>query len=122
LRGTDKGLTGAFTGATDRVSDVLGRRWPDVGQGAGGDAARATIELEVARFSRTLRSGVDHLQVQADDHHVFDGDLAFRLADTLGYPVELSAEEAGRIGMPIADGWQERYEALREEQRARSRG
>jgi alanyl-tRNA synthetase len=84
--------------------------------------ARETLEKEASKFAKTLRKGVDHLQELADTSAVFDGDLAFRLADTLGYPVELSAEEAERIGMTIDPGWPERYEALREEQRARSRG
>lgn len=122
LRSTDDGLAQALITSTDRVSDVMGRRWPDVGPGAGGDAARETIDKEARKFSKTLRKGVDQLQDLADRALVFDGDLAFRLADTMGYPVELSAEEAGRIGMSLDPAWRERYEALREEQRARSRG
>ncbi|MET0458208.1 MAG: alanine--tRNA ligase-related protein, partial [Ilumatobacteraceae bacterium] len=122
LQGTDQGLAQALITATDRVSDVMGRRWPDVGPGAGGDAARETIDKEARKFSKTLRKGVDQLQHFADLAAVFDGDLAFKLADTMGYPVELSAEEAGRIGMALAPDWEARYDALREEQRARSRG
>ncbi|MET0145791.1 MAG: alanine--tRNA ligase-related protein [Ilumatobacteraceae bacterium] len=122
LKGTDKGLAQSLIEATDRVSDVMGRRWPDVGPGAGGDVARETIDKEAMKFSKTLKKGVDHLQRLADESATFDGDLAFRLADTLGYPVELSAEEATRIGMVLDPGWQARYEARREEQRARSRG
>jgi alanyl-tRNA synthetase len=121
LQGTDQGLAKALTDATDEVSAVMGRRWPDVGPGAGGDTARETVDKEALKFSKTLRKGVDHLQDLANRSKVFDGDLAFRLADTLGYPVELSAEEALRIGMAIEPGWEQRYEELREEQRARSR-
>ncbi len=121
LRGSDEGLAAALITATDRVSEVMGRRWPDVGPGAGGDVARETIDKEVRRFARTLRTGVDHLQALAAAHATFDGELAFHLADTLGYPVELSAEEASRLGMPLDPAWEERYDALREEQRARSR-
>ena len=94
LKGTDQGLAQSLIEATDRVSDVMGRRWTDVGPGEGGDLAKATIEKESSKFAKTLRKGVDHLQELADERKVFDGDLAFRLADTLGYPVELSAEEA----------------------------
>jgi len=122
LKGTDQGLAQSLIEATDRVSDVMGRRWKDVGPGEGGDLAKATIEKESSKFAKTLKKGVDHLQELADESKVFDGDLAFRLADTLGYPVELSAEEAQRIGMSIDDAWPHRYEELREEQRARSRG
>src|SRR4051812_20590264 len=52
LKGTDQGLAPALIAATDRVSDVMGRRWPDVGPGAGGDRARETIEKEAQKFSR----------------------------------------------------------------------
>jgi alanyl-tRNA synthetase len=122
LHGSDQGLAATLIAATDQVSNVMGRRWPDVGPGEGGDVARETIDKEARKFSKTLRKGVDHLQTLADSGAVFDGDLAFRLADTLGYPVELSAEEATRIGMTLAPGWEAGYDALREEQRARSRG
>ena len=122
LRGTDEDLAGTLTDAAHQVSLVLRRRWPDVGPGQRGDPAMATVEEEVGRFARTLRRGVERLQHDADGDRTFDGDLAFLLADTLGYPVELSAEEARRIGMPLADGWQERYAELREQQRRRSRG
>lgn len=122
LLGTDDGLAATLIEATDRVSNVMGTRWPDVGPGAGGDLARETIDQEASKFAKTLRRGVEHLQTVADESAVFDGDLAFLLADTMGYPVELSAEEAGRIGMTFADDWEARYGELREAQRARSRG
>ena len=121
LLGSDEGLAPALITATERVSEVMGPRWPDVGPGAGGDVARETIDKEAQKFARTLRTGVDHLQALAESNATFDGDLAFHLADTLGYPVELSAEEATRLGMPLAPAWEERYEELREAQRARSR-
>ncbi|WP_040491540.1 alanine--tRNA ligase-related protein [Ilumatobacter nonamiensis] len=121
LRGTDENLADVLIECTQRVSSVMGQRWPDVAPGEGGAAARETIEKETRKFSRTLRRGVDHLTQEAEQGTVFDGDLAFTLADTLGYPVELSAEEATRIGMSIVPGWEKRYLELREEQRARSR-
>lgn len=53
-------------------------------------------------------------------HLAFDGDFAFRAADTLGYPAELALEEAERVGMTIDPGWRDRYEELRAEQQERS--
>ena len=52
---------------------------------------------------------------------MFDGDLAFRLADERGFPAELSLEEADAHGPHDRPGLEERYEELREQQRARSR-
>ena len=123
LKGTDQGLATSLIDATDRVSEVMGSRWPDVGPGSGGDVARETIDKEARKFSKTLTQGRRPPPGPGRQAaSTFDGDLAFRLADTLGYPVELSAEEAGRIGMAVDPSWPERYEELREEQRARSRG
>lgn len=121
LRGTDRALAGTLVTATGAVSSVMGRRWSDVGPGSSGDMARDTIEREAHTFARTLRRGVDRLRREAQDAAAFDGDLAFHLADTMGYPVELSVEDATRLGMTFAEGWEARYEALREAQRTRSR-
>jgi alanyl-tRNA synthetase len=43
------------------------------------------------------------------------------VSDTFGYPVELSAEEAHRLGKAIDPDWRTRYDSRREAQRARSR-
>ena len=122
LRGTDEGLGEALLAATDAVREVMGRRWDDVGPGRTGDEARSTIEKESAKFARTLRRGEDVLNHEFEHGRTFDGELAFELADTFGYPAELSAEEAVRIGMSVDPGWTTGYESLREDQRARSRG
>jgi alanyl-tRNA synthetase len=121
LRGTDDALAEVIAVAAGNVSEVMGRRWDDVGPSESGAAARATVEAEARKFARTLQEAIERLQLEVDEGAVFDGDLAFLLADSLGYPVELSAEEAERMGVPITDGWHDRYEELREEQRARSR-
>ena len=70
LKGTDQGLAQSLIEATDRVSDVMGRRWKDVGPGEGGDVAKATIEKESSKFAKTLKKGVDHLQELADESTV----------------------------------------------------
>ncbi|HEY3144299.1 MAG TPA: alanine--tRNA ligase-related protein [Acidimicrobiales bacterium] len=121
LRGSDDGLAAGITAATEGVSRVMATRWPDVGSTPEGDEARATIDQEAGRFARTLLEGTAQLHDRADQGSSFDGDLAFLLADTHGYPAELSVEEALRMGMAIEPGWEARFEELREAQRARSR-
>ena len=121
LRGTDDGLAAGISAATEGVSRVMADRWPDTGSTSAGEEARATIDQEASRFARTLREGTAQLHDQADRGSSFDGDLAFLLADTHGYPAELSVEEALRMGMTIEPGWEARFEELREAQRARSR-
>jgi alanyl-tRNA synthetase len=121
LRGNDSGLAEAFTTAAAEVAAAQGLRWADLA-GASGEQALAVVEQETGRFVRTLRRAVDDLHEHAARGTVFDGDFAFRAADTLGYPAELAAEEAARVGMLVDPGWPQRYEQLREQQRARSRG
>jgi len=121
LMGSDQNLTSSLVAAADGVSAVMGRRWVDVGSSPEGDVARKTIDQEAGRFAKTLFHGTEELHLLAEGGATFDGEIAFRLADTLGYPAELSAEEASRLGMKVDPGWEGRYEELREEQRARSR-
>ena len=99
----------------------MGARWPDIGATESGDLARETITKEADKFSKTLARGVENLHEVAAEKGVFDGDLAFRLADERGFPTELSLEEATRMGLTIAPDWEARYWELREQQRARSR-
>ncbi len=121
LTGTEDGLAAKVHAASSEVAEIQGARWGDL-TGESGDAAREVIDKEVAKFAKALRNAVDHLHEDAEQGKTFDGDLAFHAADTLGYPAELAAEEAARIGMTIDPGWEERYDELREQQRARSRG
>ena len=119
LTGTDHGSPGAHRRHRRRVrghGPAVARRRARPGATPPEDARQGGGE-----FAKTLRHGVEQLHHDAEAGATFDGDLAFRLADTLGYPAELSAEEAARLAMPVDPGWEERYEELREEQRARSR-
>jgi alanyl-tRNA synthetase len=121
LMGTDTGLAPALTKAADSVGSVMGARWPDLGSGSAADEARATVEQEAGKFAKTLMRGTGLLHEQAEAGVGFDGELAFQLADTHGYPAELAAEEAARIGMAVDPDWAVRYDVLREQQRERSR-
>jgi alanyl-tRNA synthetase len=120
ITGTDTGVAAAVAAAAVDLRTAMNRRWTDLG-GADGDAAIATIEGEAGRFARTLRKGSDQLHRLATSNASFDGQVAFTLADTFGYPAELSAEEARRLGMTLNPSWAHEYDTLREAQRERSR-
>jgi alanyl-tRNA synthetase len=120
LTGSDQ-VGPLVTEVTAEVAEVQGRRWADL-NGESGEHAREVIDREVAKFSKALRHGLDVLHREADTGATFDGDFAFKAADTLGYPAELALEEAERVGMTIDPGWQDRYDELRREQQERSRG
>ena len=118
LTGTDAGLAASVTAAADGVAQVMGRRWTDVGGGDSGDTARSVVEHEAGAFARTLGNGTALLHRWAGTGDELDGDMAFRLADEHGYPAELAAEEAARLGMAVHPDWAVRYDVLREQQLA----
>ena len=121
LTGSDTEVAAKVNQAANEVADVQGLRWDDL-NGESGEHAREVIDREVAKFAKALRHGLDTLHREADNGATFDGDFAFKAADTLGYPAELALEEAERVGMAVDPGWRERYEELRREQQERSRG
>lgn len=60
--------------------------------------------------SATIRPGTPVL---------WGGDV-FKLQDTFGFPVELTLEEAFKLGIPVTEDWQKSYEEMRLDQQQRS--
>ncbi len=97
----------------------------------------AAIEREEAQFARTLDAGTGHLEAALvglttserlvgrrvddlpDDAPVLPGDVAFRLHDTYGFPIDLTIELAAEHGVRVD---RDAFEAALAEQRDRSRG
>jgi len=101
------------------------------------DQIASVIAAEERQFQRTLDAGVVHFEealipltgaerkvgVRADnlppDSPVLPGDVAFRLHDTYGFPIDLTAELAAEYGVRVdREGFDRELEA----QRQRSRG
>ena len=81
------------------------------------------LEREEAGFARTLRTGMSLLESARDEvlatgATVFPGDVAFRLHDTHGFPIELTAELVGESGLEVA---REDFDAAMADQRTRAR-
>jgi alanyl-tRNA synthetase len=101
------------------------------------DRVLATIAREEAQFARTLDAGTVHLEealiplTDAErvvgrrpedvpgDAPVLAGDVAFKLHDTYGFPVDLTVELAAEHGVRVDRAG---FEAALAEQRERSRG
>ncbi len=100
------------------------------------DRILKVVRQEEAQFARTLEAGTTHLEAalaplssQARtigrrpeslpaDAPVLAGDIAFRLHDTFGFPVDLTVDMAAEYGIRVdRDG----FEAAMAEQKARSR-
>ena len=81
----------------------------------------AALEDEEARFSETLNQGMELLkrefgQMKGD---TLPGDTAFKLYDTYGFPVDLTADVARELGLKVdQEGFDEAMEAQRQRGRA----
>ena len=98
------------------VGDILGDAYPDMA--AQIDAVAATVEREEMSFRRTLESGSSILDsALAGGVSLLPGDVAFRLHDTHGFPIELTVEMAAETGATVdVDG----FDQLMTEQRRRA--
>jgi alanyl-tRNA synthetase len=81
------------------------------------------LEREEAGFARTLRTGLALLEgardeVLAGGASVFPGEVAFKLHDTHGFPVELTDEIVAESGLVVD---RPAFDAAMTEQRARAR-
>ncbi len=76
------------------------------------------IDTEVARFSKTLEKGIKEFAKVAEKTGVsgtIDGQSAFHLYDTFGFPVEMTAELAKEKGLSVdMDGFAEAFKKHQE--------
>jgi alanyl-tRNA synthetase len=83
------------------------------------DLVLSVAEREEGRFRQTLRSGSAILDEElAKDVGVLSGEVAFRLHDTFGFPVDLTREIAAERGTEVDMAG---FERAMEEQRERAR-
>ena len=93
--GVDRPVSPDLLGA---VVETMGEAWPDLRAHA--DATTDTIAREEERFRQTLRSGSVLLEAELDKGRVA-GDVAFKLHDTFGFPIQLTEEIAAERGIEV---------------------
>ena len=91
----------------DATVEVMGGAWPDLSRNRG--YVREVIDREERRFRETLRTGLailsDRLAALAPGAPL-DGEAAFLLHDTYGFPLELTVEIASDTGTAVdTDGF-----------------
>ncbi len=79
----------------------------------------AVLAKEERSFRQTLARGVKEFRKLAGEE--LTGEAVFKLADTYGFPAELSLEEAGQLNIPVAKDWRGEFDRLMAEQKERSR-
>ena len=117
LLGVDEPVMG---GMVDAVVDVMGDANPDLRRNHG--YVRDVIDREEQRFRQTLRTGqaiLDSRLSGLGPGETLDGDVAFLLHDTYGFPLEVTVEIAAGRDMTVdTDGFSAAMAA--QQQRARS--
>ncbi|HYF64553.1 MAG TPA: alanine--tRNA ligase, partial [Herpetosiphonaceae bacterium] len=102
------------------VIDLMGAAYPDVVAKSAYIAEVVTAEEE--RFSKTLAAGLRQLEGMLAQHPgaqtPFSGANAFKLYDTYGFPLDLTAKILGERGIAVDEAG---YEAELEAQRNRGR-
>lgn len=116
--GSEAKLCGPLVEAT---IEKMGAAYPVLAQDR--ELIIEVLEREEAGFARTLRTGMSLLEeardtVLATNSTVFPGDVAFKLHDTHGFPVELTDEIVAESGLRVARA---DFDAAMSEQRHRAR-
>ncbi len=87
------------------------------------DYITKVVKVEEENFARTIDTGMQIFATKMAEHKtagksVFSGEDAFLLADTYGFPIDLTAEMVEDEGMAVD---MEKFTECREEQRVRAR-
>ena len=82
------------------------------------------LSNEKKKFSRTLEKGLREFEKLVNsDELVINRDIAFKLYDTYGFPIELTTEESKDRGMSVdVDGFYEKFREHQEKSRTASKG
>jgi alanyl-tRNA synthetase len=115
--GVERLVTPALVRAT---VDVMGDGYPDLPRNR--DFIESVIAREEERFRHTLKSGLALLEAEMEKG-ALSGEVAFRLHDTHGFPIELTRELAAEHGASVdLDGFETAMSAQRERARADAKG
>ena len=81
------------------------------------------LKNEQNKFSRTLEKGLKVFEKVAQNSNFIDGETAFHLYDTFGFPIELTKEEANLRNMKVdEEGFKARFLEHQEKSRTASKG
>ena len=114
------GIEGAFlTKFIDEVNAQMGEAYPELLKNVA--LVKGIVASEEERFSTTLDNGrvyLDEALAALAEGAVLPGEVAFKLHDTFGFPIDLTVEIAGAAGHDVdMDG----FTACMEDQKARAR-
>ena len=101
----------------DTVIGLYKGQYPELEKNA--EKIKSTIKQEEERFKITLDRGYKLLEDLMQTSKVIDGENAFKLYDTFGFPLELTIEIAAEKGVTVdADGYKEEMKKQKERAKA----
>jgi alanyl-tRNA synthetase len=99
------------------LDQAMGKAYPELRQSKG--KVSEVLKQEEERFAETLENGMQVLEsALASGEKLLDGETVFRLYDTFGFPVDLTADICRERGVRIDMAG---FEAAMDEQRSRAR-
>ena len=119
MHGHKLGIEGAFlTNYVDAIVRLMGHVYPEIVDNR--ELVERVILSEEERFGVTLRQGQAYLAdaLEKLEGTVLDGETAFTLHDTYGFPVEITEEICADAGITVD---KEGFEKCMDEQRERAR-
>ncbi|MBM6683036.1 alanine--tRNA ligase [Collinsella intestinalis] len=119
------GVEGAFLGRfIDRVNELMGDAYSELIKNAA--LVKGIVSAEEERFSTTLDNGrvyLDEALGKLGEGETLDGEAAFMLHDTFGFPIDLTVEIAQGAGHGVdIEGFNQAMERQRERARANVKG
>ena len=101
----------------EAVIERFGHVYPELQRNS--EAIQLLVSREEERFTQTLEMGLRILEEAIEKSgDTLPGEVAFRLADTFGFPLDITKDVVEEKGISLDIG---EYDRLMEEQRARSR-
>ncbi|KQW51842.1 MULTISPECIES: alanine--tRNA ligase [unclassified Roseateles] len=98
------------------LSAEMGEAYPELRQAQG--RVTEVLKVEEERFFQTIATGMEILEAALAKGGNVDGDTAFKLHDTYGFPVDLTADVCRERGVAVDEA---RFNELLEEQKNRAR-
>ena len=81
------------------------------------------LRVEKEKFNKTIEKGLKIIEKEIVGVSGIDKDLAFKLYDTYGFPIELTIEIANDNGISVdVDGFKEKFKEHQEKSRTASKG
>jgi alanyl-tRNA synthetase len=99
------------------LATVMGEAYPELA--AAQERVAGVLKQEEERFAETLENGMGVLEVaMASEDKMLDGETVFKLYDTFGFPLDLTADIARERGITVDFAG---FEAAMQQQRERAR-